>query len=608
LWAVLLLSTLFQFFGQQTALAGPPQPSMVLQYHIASLPDTAFVPLLGDNNCTIHWGDGSNTIATTPDMYYHVYADTGLYTVTIYGTATLFGRPSSYEIVTDDSIMDNLIRVTNWANLGLTSLAAAFVGAKNLIEVPNYLPSTVTNLSFTFFNASQFNDPNISSWDVSNVDTLFGTFAYATSFNQPLNTWNTANVNYMAYTFAFASLFNQPLNTWNTANVTNMAYTFAYAVSYNQPLNNWNVSKVTDMFAMFIYCFSFNQPLNNWNVSNVTNMFAMFAFDTSFNQNLSMWCVEKIPTTPPAFLVAASKMTDTTFYPKWGQACIPVTCAQPTSVTATPTSNSVTLSFTKAASAQNTQVQFRLKNTGVWGGTSVSGTSHTFTGLSANTTYEYRLRSLCTGSNSSFTTIGEFTTSAATPLPICQAPTGIGHTVNGNTSVTFNWTAANNGALYFVQVKPTASTWAQAGGASTSGTTRTFNNLQAGTSYDYRIRTTCTAATTSNGMSVFSAVGNFATTGNEPGLANFNTANTTWSVYPNPTNDVVNLEFVATEEAPMTIEVLDMAGRKVQEIATQRLMGNNQIQISLSNLNSGLYFIKATQNQEVKALLKVTKQ
>ncbi|MGI9190665.1 MAG: BspA family leucine-rich repeat surface protein [Chitinophagaceae bacterium] len=581
LWAVLLLSTLFQFFGQLQAVAGPPQPSMVLQYHIDSLHDAAYVPLPGINNCTIHWGDGSDTSATSSALYQHVYADTGLYTVTIYGTATHFGLGAVFN--NEDSMLNNLIRVTNWANLGLTSLEGAFAGASNLIEVPNYLPSTVTNLSFAFYRAGNFNDPNISTWNVTNVDSMFATFYFATSFNQPLNSWNVSNVKTLFIAFAFA-------------------------VTFNQPLNNWNVSKVDNMYGLFAFCYQFNQPLNNWDVSNVISMDLMFVYDTSFNQNLSMWCVEKISTKPSDFDVVATQWTDSTLYPKWGQACIPLTCAQPTALTATPTSNSVTLSFTKAASAQNTQVQFRLKNTGVWGGTSVAGTSHTFTGLSANTTYEYRLRSLCSNSlNSSFTTVGEFTTTAATPLPVCQAPTNISHLVTGNTGVTFNWTAANNGALYFVQMKPSTSTWAQAGGASTASNSRTFNNLQAGTWYDYRIRTTCTAATTLNAMSVFSAVGQFLTDGG-PALANFNTANTTWSVYPNPTNDVVNIEFVASEEAPMTIEVLDIAGRKVQEIATQSLMGNNQIQISLSNVNSGLYFIKATQNHEVKALLKVTKQ
>ena len=59
------------------------------------------------------------------------------------------------------------------------------------------------------------------------------------------------------------------LNNWDVSNVTNMYGMFAYAHFFNQPLNKWNVSKVTDMAYMFEKATSFNQPLNKWNVSKV---------------------------------------------------------------------------------------------------------------------------------------------------------------------------------------------------------------------------------------------------------------------------------------------------------------------------------------------------
>ena len=70
----------------------------------------------------------------------------------------------------------------------------------------------------------------------------------------------------------------------------------------------------------------------------------------------------------------------------------------------------------------------------------------------------------------------------------------------------------------------------------------------------------------------------------------------------------VGEDLTATEEAAMQLVVLDVAGRKVQEISTQSLMGNNQLQISLASLNKGLYFIQAIQGNEVKPIGKVTKQ
>ena len=61
---------------------------------------------------------------------------------------------------------------------------------------------------------------------------------------------------------------------------------FAFANSFNQPLDNWNVSNVEYMVGMFYRARSFNQPLNNWNVSNVKNMAWMFEDASSFNQPL----------------------------------------------------------------------------------------------------------------------------------------------------------------------------------------------------------------------------------------------------------------------------------------------------------------------------------
>ena len=53
------------------------------------------------------------------------------------------------------------------------------------------------------------------------------------------------------YMFAGASLF-QSLNNWDTSNVTSMYGMFAEASTFNGDITDWDVSSVTDMTYMFL--------------------------------------------------------------------------------------------------------------------------------------------------------------------------------------------------------------------------------------------------------------------------------------------------------------------------------------------------------------------
>jgi len=63
-------------------------------------------------------------------------------------------------------------------SLGLTSLFSAFYTCGNLIQLPNYLPSTVTNLSqiLTGANNASFDYSPILNWKVNNVTTFYRAF------------------------------------------------------------------------------------------------------------------------------------------------------------------------------------------------------------------------------------------------------------------------------------------------------------------------------------------------------------------------------------------------------------------------------------------------
>lgn len=70
---------------------------------------------------------------------------------------------------------------------------------------------------------------------------------------------------------------NPDISGWDVSNVENMAWMFGSATKFNCDISNWDVSNVKDMEYMFGGCESFNQDISNWDVSKVENMVAMFS-------------------------------------------------------------------------------------------------------------------------------------------------------------------------------------------------------------------------------------------------------------------------------------------------------------------------------------------
>lgn len=82
---------------------------------------------------------------------------------------------------------------------------------------------------------------------------------------------------------------NPDISKWDVSNVENMNCMFWRCRNFNQDISKWDVSKVGDMSSMFYECENFNQDLSWWDVSNVKYMDYMFNGCKNFNQDLSEW-------------------------------------------------------------------------------------------------------------------------------------------------------------------------------------------------------------------------------------------------------------------------------------------------------------------------------
>jgi len=276
-------------------------PSDAMQFSITTTNSikTISLPFSGITSLTVDWGDGSAPQTFTSGPVNHTYASVADYNIRITGSATGFGSSISL------SSRNLFTSISQWGDLGLTSLAYAFNNFDNLTSVPNYLPSTVTNISSMFRNTDSFNDGNIVNWNTENITDMNFMFYGATNFNQDIGQWNTGLVKDMNGMFYGADNFNQDIGQWNVGLVESMNDMFSGAKNFNQDIGQWNVGLVKSMNGMFYGADNFNQDIGQWNVGLVESMNGMFYGADNFNQDISGWLVGNVSSAENIFCGAA---------------------------------------------------------------------------------------------------------------------------------------------------------------------------------------------------------------------------------------------------------------------------------------------------------------
>jgi surface protein len=243
--------------------------------------------------------------------------------------------------------------ISGWAVTGLnTSVSEMFSGC-NLFNqnLGSWNVSSITNFERMFLNASNFNNggsPSIGNWTIRTNAAVSMTQMFNASlrFNQDISSWNISRVQSANHMFSSATDFNNGLASgvagnmfWDFTSATTVVGMFSGATSFNQNLGVLNLSnctKLTSMFSgatkfnnggsadingwtlktnagvvmdsMFSGAILFNQPINSWNTSSVTNMASMFQNAQAFNQNLNLWNTGTV-TSMSAMFVASSNVS-----------------------------------------------------------------------------------------------------------------------------------------------------------------------------------------------------------------------------------------------------------------------------------------------------------
>lgn len=238
-------------------------------------------------------------------------------------------------------------------------------------------------------------------------------------------------------------------------------------------------------------------------------------------------------------------------------------CASPSGLTASAiTTTSATAGWTAVSGAVSYDVDYKAASSSTWinAATATTATSVNLTGLTAGTTYDYRVRTNCTSGSSSYST-AQFTT---TPVVTCTAPAGLITSAITATSATVGWSAVSGALSYDVDYKAnSSSTWINA----TTGTTSTsvgLTGLTSATLYDWRVRTNCSAGSGSYATAQFTTISTTcasaldnSTNGTISGAATipFNT-NVTGLI--SPTGDVDHYRFVITTGGTATVTLTNL--------------------------------------------------
>lgn len=166
-----------------------------------------------------------------------------------------------------------------------------------------------------------------------------------------------------------------------------------------------------------------------------------------------------------------------------------IPCSDPSSLATTSiNSSSATLNWSAASGAVTYQVEYKLSSATVW--TVLSGahtsTSIALSGLTSSSTYDWRVRSNCSSTNSNYAQTS-FTT-----LSTCPDVTGLQTISTTSSQATLRWNNVSSASSYAVEYKSaSATTWTATAGSSTNSIT--ISSLTSGL-YNWRVQSMCSSS------------------------------------------------------------------------------------------------------------------
>lgn len=152
-----------------------------------------------------------------------------------------------------------------------------------------YDVSNVTDMGFMLNNASGLTDLDLSTWNVSNVNTFYSMFVNTDLTSINLSNWDTRKCTNMASMFQSNTKLSGvlDLSSFDVANVTDMnnMFNYSYNITEIKGLETWNTIQLCDARDMFNSLINITRlDLSGWKFSSLINTSQMFNFMTGMTE------------------------------------------------------------------------------------------------------------------------------------------------------------------------------------------------------------------------------------------------------------------------------------------------------------------------------------
>ena len=204
----------------------------------------------------------------------------------------------------------------------------------------------------------------------------------------------------------------------------------------------------------------------------------------------------------------------------------PVACGTPSGLSASGiTTTAATVSWSAVSGALTYYIDRKLSSTTTWATfDSTTSTSYSFTGLTASTSYDVRLRARCAAGTSANSSTLTFSTTGS-----CGTPSGLASSAITSSGATITWTAISGATSYNVRYRVSTATASVVVTSTTNS--RALTGLAASTNYVVDVQAVC-----SGGTSVYSSTINFTTTAATTCPDSYESNNSTTAAALIPTN------------------------------------------------------------------------